>query len=112
MRFDALGVLTDEPAVPPAPEDGLDAFYSRIQRFAKGDEVPTWLRRVEPPDPHTKVLFFRDCEVLSHGPGKPVTLWPVVGFRRTEPRLYFEAKNLADGHALVGECEFFTQQRS
>lgn len=91
--------------------DGLDALYARVQRFKKGDAVPAWLKRTVPPDPKAKITFARDCEVLRHESQNCSTIWPVEGFKRTEPRLYFEA-HIDNGSDLEGDCQFFVQQRS
>lgn len=103
--------LPAEPA-PARPNDGLDQLYLRVQRFKKGDAVPVWLKHIEPPDPHVSVTFARDCEVLRHESQHCSTIWPVEGFKRLEPRLFFEVKNLRDGSDVAGDCQFFTQQRS
>lgn len=94
--------------VPPVSAEDL---YSRVQRFGKGQLVPDWIKHIEPADPRTTLVFARDCEVLYHG-AHGCSLWPVAPFTRKEPRLFFEAKGLPDGHMIVGDCEFWMQMRS
>lgn len=99
----------DRPDAPPPAT--AEELYARVRRFNKGEPVPTWLKRVDPPDPKTSLIFARDCEVLYHG-DIGCSIWPVVGFKRLEEKLFFEAKNLGDGHNIVGGCEFWMNVRS
>lgn len=110
--FDALGLLRGdaEPVNAPALFAAYIANAGNIVRFREGEPVPSWLKRPEPPAPEISIVFARDCEVLRHDAG--ATIWPMVPFKRLEPRFFINAKDLPAGTDLVGQVEFFSTPRS